>query len=104
MNENEFNDLVDETLTAIEDGADNCDADIDCEFAGGILTLKFEDGSAMIFSRQSATQELWLAAKSGGFHFVWQGSDWHCSKTGETLAAKVAACSLAQGGEALIIG
>lgn len=101
MTEAEFNDLVDDTLYAIEEAADEAATDIDCEWSGGVLTLTFENGSAMIFSRQSAMQELWLAAKSGGFHFHREDGLWLCTKSAETLNEVVATCSEGQGGEAL---
>ena len=97
MTESEFNDLVDETLDHIEACVDDAGGDIDCDFSGGILTLQFTNGSAMIFSRQTAVRELWLAAKSGGFHFAYDGAQWRCSKSGETLAQAVATCSADQG-------
>lgn len=73
MTESEFNDLVDETLQLIEDAIDEQELDVDCENSGGILTIdcsaEGNGSNALIFSRQLATQELWLAAKSGGYHY-----------------------------------
>ena len=101
MNEAQFNDLVDDTLFAIEEAADDSDMDIDSEMSGGVLTLTFDNGSALIFSRQSALQELWLAARSGGYHFHREDSQWLCTRSAETLAEIIATCSAEQGGKAL---
>jgi iron-sulfur cluster assembly protein CyaY len=69
MNTGEFNQRVDDTLSAIEDALDTCDADIDWDFAGGILTIECDNGSQVIINRQAPTQQIWLAARSGGYHF-----------------------------------
>lgn len=74
MNESEFNQKVDHILTVIEDALDNCDADLDWDLAGGILTIECgEDsafsGSQVIVNRQGPTQQIWVASRGGGFHF-----------------------------------
>jgi len=69
MNESEFNELIDETIEAIEDKLDELDLDIDFETAGGILTITFDDDSKIIINRQAPLKQLWVAAKTGGFHF-----------------------------------
>lgn len=74
MNESEFNQRIDETLLAIEEAIDASGVDIDYENVAGILTLIFEDGSQVIINRQIATLQLWLAARSGGYHFDWDGA------------------------------
>ena len=70
MNLNEFNDKMDDTLTQIEDAIDNCDVDLDYENAGGVFTITIEsNGSKIIINRQPPLSQLWVAAKSGGYHF-----------------------------------
>ncbi|VAW94767.1 Frataxin homolog CyaY, facilitates Fe-S cluster assembly, interacts with IscS [hydrothermal vent metagenome] len=70
MTESEFNDQVDNTLIQIEDSLDNCDADLDYETAAGILTITIESNdSKIIINRQLPLSQLWVAAKSGGYHF-----------------------------------
>jgi CyaY protein len=71
MNESEFNQRVEETLLKIEEDIDASGADIDYENVSGILTLTFEDDSQIIINRQAAVKQLWVAAKSGGYHFGW---------------------------------
>lgn len=103
MNETEFNLAVDTILRAIEDAVDALDTDIDVETSTGILTLTFENHSQIIVNRQNATREIWVAARSGGFHCGYQGNDWVCRKTGETLPALLSRVCSEQAGVALAI-
>ena len=56
---------VDATLEALEFALDELDEGVEYETAGGVLTLEFDNGSTMVFSRQPPVQQLWLAARSG---------------------------------------
>jgi CyaY protein len=80
MNESEFQEIADQTIEDIQDAIDNSGADIDYDEVGGVLTLEFDNGSKIIFSKQGAMNQLWMAAKSGGFHFDYnEGSkQWLC--------------------------
>lgn len=68
MTESEFNDAVDDMLMVIEEVIEDCGADIDFENVAGILTLSFENGSKVIINRQTPVKQIWVAAKSGGYH------------------------------------
>lgn len=89
MNDTEFHQLVDQQLTTIEELIDDSGADIDYEVTGNVMTLEFENRSQIIINRQEPMHEIWLASKSGGFHFKYNGSVWICSKTGAELVALV---------------
>ena len=69
MDESDFDQRVDDVLVAVEDAIDKLDSEIDCDEAGGIVTLAFENGSKIIVNRQTPLKQIWVAAKSGGFHF-----------------------------------
>jgi CyaY protein len=69
LTEARFHDLVDAVQEAVEDIFDDSDIDLDLENSAGVLTVRFENGTQLIFSRQEAIRQLWLAARSGGFHF-----------------------------------
>ena len=69
MEESEFNQKVDNVLMFIEDSLENCDADLDWDLAGGILTIECANGTMVIVNHQGPTQQIWVAARSGGFHF-----------------------------------
>lgn len=101
MTESEFNKLADETLSRIEHALDESDADIDYEMNGGILELSFENGSKIIVNKQSANHEIWVAAKSGGFHFVWRDGAWHDTRDGTELFAALGKYASEQAGEAV---
>jgi len=57
------------TLEQLEELLDVCDADIDYDTISDIITIEFEDSSKIIINYQSANGQLWLAARSGGFHY-----------------------------------
>jgi len=98
MTEQDFNSRYEQTLLAIEDAVEESGEDLDYESVNDILTLTCTDGTAIIITRQSATRQLWLAARSGGFHFDMHDSSWLCDSDGETLYDKLSAICLEQGG------
>lgn len=100
MTESEFNDLVDETFETLEEALDDVDADLDVDSSGGVLTVQFENGSTMVFSRQPPTCELWLASRSGGYHFAYDetSSDWRDTRTDAPFKAFVVEQMKSQGG------
>ena len=85
MDDMEFNDRVDEIIEQVEDELDELDADLDIESSAGILTVNFPNGSTVILSRQIASHEIWIAARSGGFHLRYVDSRWICQTTAEAL-------------------
>ena len=87
LTEARFHDLVDATQQTLEDVFDDSGLDIDLEISAGVLTVKFESGSQLIFSRQEPLRQLWLAAVSGGFHFDYdeESEHWMCDKSEEQL-------------------
>lgn len=107
MNESEFNDIVDDILVdiedAVEEASDETGADIDYETASGILTLTFNNGSQIIINRQAPLKEIWVAAKSGGFHFAFdQAADkWVCN--GKELFAALSGYCSEQSGQSITL-
>ncbi|TWI57524.1 CyaY protein [Pseudomonas duriflava] len=87
LNEARFYDLVETTQQAVEDILDQTDLDLDVENSGGILTVRFENGTQIIFSRQPPLRQLWVAARSGGYHFDYDeaSGQWICDSTKEPL-------------------
>ena len=85
MNEAEFNQIVDELMFSIEESIDHSGADLDYENSDGMLTITCEaNGSQIILSRQPAMEEIWLAARSGGFHYQYdaEAGDWRNTRDG----------------------
>ena len=102
MNESEFQEIAEQTIEDMQDAIDNSDVDIDYDEIGGVLTLEFENGSKIIFSKQGAMSQLWMAALSGGFHFDYNEEDerWICdSGDNEELYKMLSRLATEQAGE-----
>ena len=89
MTESEFNELADAVFARIEQTIDASDADIDCTPNGPVLELEFDDGSKIIINRHTPNQEIWLAAKSGGFHYAQQDGQWVSRRDGSELFSRL---------------
>jgi len=66
---------------------DTTDADIDNQRTGGMITLTFKNKSQIIINLQKPLQEIWLAAKAGGFHYKCDGTVWLDTKQATELFA-----------------
>ena len=100
LTEARFHDLVDATQQAVEDIFDDSDLDLDLENSAGVLTVRFENGTQLIFSRQEPLRQLWLAARSGGFHFDYDQASqrWMCDSSDEQHGEMLARITLEQSG------
>lgn len=97
MNEAEFDAQARVTLETLERALENCGEDLDFELkAGGILEIEFEDGSKIIVNRHAAAREIWVAARSGGFHYRWDGQAWRNTRDGSELLAALSGLVSAQ--------
>ena len=86
MDENHFNALADRELASIARAVDEAGIDCDAEFkATGVLELVFEDDTRIIINRHGAAREIWVAAKSGGFHFRPVDGGWVDTRSGRPL-------------------
>ena len=85
LEESDYHQCVDAVLEAVEAALEAADADIDSEINGGILTLEFANRSKIIVNRQTPNREIWVAAKSGGFHFYFDGAAWRDTRSNESL-------------------
>jgi CyaY protein len=99
--ESEFTALTERVLAAIGGALDAADGEIDWAENDGVLTIECADGSRIIVNRHLPNRELWIAARSGGFHFHAVGGEWRDTKSGEELAAALARLLHAQGGIAV---
>lgn len=97
LNEAEFNQAAGATLAHIEQVLEAADLDFETP-ADGILEVEFDDGSKLIINRHGVAKELWVAARSGGFHFMPVEGGWTDTKSGEALYAKLAELVGLQGG------
>jgi CyaY protein len=113
MTESEFLALADRTLTAIEraleQAADDSDVDIECSRSGNVLDIEFVDnGSKIIVNSQAAMQEIWVAARSGGFHYRYDGAGdtggrWLNTRDGSELYAALSQMASAQAGAQFVL-
>ena len=105
MNDTEFNALAGAVLERIEQQLECCGADLDCSPVGdGVLEIEFADGSKIIVNRHGAAKEVWVAARSGGFHFRWDGKAWIDTRDSTKLMSALSALVSIQSGESVDLG
>lgn len=105
MDDKEFNALADGVLARIEAGLEASGTDIDFQLAaGGVLEIEFADGSKIIVNRHGVAREMWVAARTGGFHFRWDGSSWIDTRDGDELLKKLSQLVSQQAGEPVQLG
>ena len=97
MTESEFHRAVDAVLARIESAAE-ADERLDVELESGILTIVCADATRVIVNRQTPNREIWVAARSGGFHFRFGDGAWRDTRTGEELFAAIARVVESQSG------
>jgi CyaY protein len=108
MTESEFLALADATLGSIEAAltrcADDGELDVECSRSGNVLTVEFIDnGSKIIINSQAPMQEMWVAARSGGFHYRREGHAWINTRDGSELFASLSKLVTEQGGVAVTL-
>lgn len=74
--------------------------DIDTHRTGGLLELTMPGGSKIVINTQPPLQEIWLAARSGGYHFKWDGAQW-VDREGQEFCARLSRSASEQAGQAL---
>ncbi len=99
MTESEFMSREDATLERIEEILDDAESDLDYESQGGMMTVKCENGSQIIFTRQPPVKQLWVATRNGGFHFDHDGEQWLRDTDGASLTEVLTAAFAEQAGE-----
>ena len=102
MTDPEYMDRAEAVLAAIERSCDRIndetDADIDNQRVGGMITITFHNGSQLIINLQKPLQEIWLAARSGGYHYRHDGRAWVDTKTREEFFGQLSREASAQAG------
>ena len=91
MTDLEFMDRAEKLLMAIEQRCDeineNTDADLDSQRSGGMVTITFANRSQIVINLQKPLHEVWMAARTGGYHYRFDGSAWQDTKgAGEFFA------------------
>jgi CyaY protein len=104
MDERQFEVLATQALQGIERALEESGLDADFELKeGAVLELEFGNGSKIIVNRHGAAREIWVAARSGGFHFRWDGSAWRDTRDGAELFAALSRLVSAQSGTGVIL-
>ncbi|MDH3513407.1 MAG: iron donor protein CyaY [Gammaproteobacteria bacterium] len=104
MNDSDFDKRATDTLLRIEQAIEESGADIDFEGAGGILTLEFANGTKIIINKQGAASQIWVAARSGGFHYGLVDGRWINNQSGGELMDELSRLVSEQSGEDVDLG
>ena len=107
MTDSEFATVAAALIDRIEEAFDASGADIDLDRKGdGILEIEFADGSKVVVNAQAPMRQIWVAARSGGFHFAGEEGRWRDTRSGEELSRLLSRVAGEQAGTpvALAIG
>lgn len=103
MTESEYLHLTDDLFRRLERNLEAAGLDYELA-AGGILEIEFDDGSKIIVNRQTPMREVWVAAKSGGFHYRWQDGAWRDTRGSGELFEALSAMASGQAGQPVALG
>ena len=100
--------LLQSIEAALEAADDQLDLDLDVERQGGnVINIRFKDKSVIVVNTQPPLHEIWVAAKSGGYHYRWAGTMatplWLDTKTNRELLSDLTQFASAQAGQAVKI-
>lgn len=98
------NQLLHSIEVALESADDELDLDLDVARQGGnVINIRFRDKSVIVVNTQPPLHEIWVAAKSGGYHYRWAGTVaqplWLDTKTGKELLSDLSEFASAQAGQ-----
>ena len=108
MSESEFLALAEATLTQIATALDRLNdedvLDVECSRSGNVLEIEFIDnGSKIIVNSQAPMREMWVAARSGGFHYKRVGDEWVNTRDGSELFAALSTMASEQAGATVVL-
>lgn len=108
MSESEFLALAEATLTQIEAALDRLNdedvLDVECSRSGNVLEIEFIDnGTKIIVNSQAPMREMWVAARSGGFHYKRVGDAWVNTRDGSELFAALSGMASEQAGATVVL-
>ena len=102
MNDLEFMDRAEQLLLAVEQCCDRIndatDADVDSQRTGGMITLTFSNRSQIVINLQKPLHEIWMAARSGGYHYRFDAGQWQDTKGGGEFFANLSRDASVQSG------
>lgn len=108
MSESEFLALAEATLTQIATALDRLNdedvLDVECSRSGNVLEIEFIDnGTKIIVNSQAPMREMWVAARSGGFHYKRVGDEWINTRDGSELFAALSSMASEQAGVPVVL-
>jgi CyaY protein len=105
MTDLEYLNLAEALLRAVETACDSINdegqVDIDNQRVGGMITLTFANRSQIIINLQKPLHEVWLATRSGGYHYRWDGQCWKDTKSQGEFFNQLTLDARAQSGQNL---
>jgi CyaY protein len=106
MTDLEYQDLAESVLRAVEMACDQLneksDVDIDNQRTGGMITLTFSNRSQIVINLQKPLQEIWMAARAGGFHYKFNSGKWTDTKDSSEFFANLSRYAGEQAGQPLV--
>lgn len=109
MTESEFLALAESTLDRIEQCLDKLNdddvVDVECRRSGNVLEIEFlRNATKIIVNSQAPLQEMWVAARSGGYHYKRVGDEWRNTRDDSELFASLSQYVTEQGGAPVALG
>jgi CyaY protein len=109
MSETEFLDLAESTLDSIEQAMDRLNdedvIDVECKRSGNVLEIEFlANGSKIIVNSQAPLQEMWVASRSGGYHYKRVEGEWRNTRDNTEFYASLSLFASEQGGAPVRLG
>ena len=102
LTDSQYLELTDAVLAGIEATVDawlqDDRVDIDSQRTGGLLELSFPGNSKIVVNTQPPLHELWLAARSGGYHYKHVDGHWRDTRDGSDFFDALSACASEQAG------
>jgi len=106
MTDLEYQDLAESALNAVETACDRIndetDADVDNQRTGGMITLTFSNHSQIVINLQKPLQEIWMAARAGGFHYKFHDGQWRDTKDASEFFTGLSRYASEQAGQPLV--
>ena len=94
--------VLDDIESRLEQAADAAGIDLECSRSGNVLEIEFIDnGSKIIVNTQAPMQEIWVAARAGGFHYRLRDHQWRDTRDGSELFFALSSLASAQAGAAM---
>jgi CyaY protein len=103
MSETEFLAQAESILARLEECLDRLNdddiIDVECKRSGNVLEIEFlRNASKIIVNSQAPMKEMWVAARSGGFHYRCIDGQWVDTRDGTELFTALSQLVSEQGG------